>query len=60
MEVKYIKDRSSKNVKAIIFNNFYYNKFRVNKNSTYYKCREPGCHASVTIKNSGEIKQPVK
>ena len=56
----YFRVRSTKKVEAIVYKNFYYNKFRLNKNSTNYKCREPNCHASLTIYHgSGEIKQPL-
>ena len=58
MDYKIIK--TSKNKEAIIYNNFYYNKFRLNQKTTYFKCRESGCHASLSIYNeSGELKKPV-
>ena len=56
----YIRIKSTKNNEAIIYNNFYYNKFRKNQQTTNFKCRELGCHASVTIYNeSGSIKTPI-
>ena len=54
--MSYLRLKTSKKKDAIIFKNYYYQCFRVNKSTTYFKCRETGCHASVTISNAtGEV-----
>ena len=47
--------KSSKNVNAVLYQGFYYNHFRNNKNSVQYKCREKvngkECNGSFTLNN---------
>jgi len=49
--------KSSKNVNAVLYQGFYYNHFRTNKNPVQYKCREKiygkECNGSFTLNNCG-------
>ncbi len=47
--------KSSKNINVVLYQGFYYNHFRTNKNSVQYKCREKingkECNGSFTLNN---------
>jgi hypothetical protein len=48
MTYVYIKTQKGKD--AILLDNYVYHHGRDNKKTVYYKCRKPGCKASVTVK----------